>query len=443
MAKIKTIQIQNFKSIKNIKADFNGCTAIITGGNNKGKTSLLRGIVDRIRFIRPEIIVKEGEKEGRGELTLDTGEKFVWEYDIEGKDKLTYIADDGRKSVTKDLGAQFFPPLFDIDKFLQSPPKAQVKQLQAIVGLDFTDIDNRYEKAYDFRAERNREAEIYHAKLEKMMVAEKYESVDVLGLEIAKNVEKKEFEILYKENKASNQKLRDNWNQEKAKIDQEVAKFNQEQKQARELFEKLNSALTVLKQNGYSGDANEWIINFQIRIQKDQFANDLYPDDPDYIEEMPDRTKLDEIEAKLLEASQINAKAQKYTEYIEYKAEVDQAKEYARQTDVEVKTIEAEKKALVESAKMPEGIEIGPDGILVDKLPLNRTQLSTSALYTAALRIAAMNLGEVKTLYFDASFLDNISLEEIEKWAAKNDLQLLIEQPDRDGGEIKYELIES
>lgn len=35
-----------------MEADFKGCSAIVTGGNNKGKTSFLKGIVDRIRFIR-------------------------------------------------------------------------------------------------------------------------------------------------------------------------------------------------------------------------------------------------------------------------------------------------------------------------------------------------------------------------------------------------------
>lgn len=83
------------------------------------------------------------------------------------------------------------------------------------------------------------------------------------------------------------------------------------------------------------------------------------------------------------------------------------------------------------------------EGITIDGLPLDRNQISTSKLYCAALRIASMNLGEVKTLYFDASFLDKNSLAEIEQWANENDLKLLIERPDFDGGEIKYELIEN
>lgn len=44
-------------------------------------------------------------------------------------------------------------------------------------------------------------------------------------------------------------------------------------------------------------------------------------------------------------------------------------------------------------------------------------------------------------MHFDASFLDKNSLREIEFWALNNDLQLLIERPDYDAGEIKYEIL--
>ena len=41
-----------------------------------------------------------------------------------------------------------------------------------------------------------------------------------------------------------------------------------------------------------------------------------------------------------------------------------------------------------------------------------------------------------------ASFLDRLSLEDIEKWAVSEDLQLLIERPSWEGGEIEYQLIQ-
>jgi hypothetical protein len=424
MTKIQTIKITNFKAIEDLEADFNGCTAIITGGNNKGKTSFLRGIPDRIRFVRPEVMVKKGATEGKGELTLTSGEKFVWDFGTDGRDKLTYITSEGaRRSVTKDLGAQFFPATFDIDKFLQSSPKEQAKQLQAIIGLDFTEIDRRYQKAYDLRTERNREAELYRVKLEKLIKAPHVDPVDITELVAKKETEKKKLNDLYLENKKANEKTRADYNKEKDSV---LILASQ--------CERCFIALDTLTKSGYKGDAFDFVDGLKKAIPEVK--------EPTYIEEMPDRSKLDEIDKLILSANETNAAALRYKEYIDHKNATESARSAADEADVAVKMIERERLDLIASKKMPEGIEITTDGITVDGLPLDRNQISTSKLYTSALKIASINLGEVRTLYFDASFLDKITLGDIQKWAVDNDLQLLIERPDYDGGDIKYELIE-
>lgn len=444
MTKIQKIRLSNFKSISDFEAEFKGCTAIITGGNNKGKTSFLKGIPDRIRFVRPDVMVKQGEKEGRGEMTLTSGERFVWDFDTDGRDKLTYITAEARQSVTKDLGRQFFPPVFDIDKFLQSSPKEQVKQLQAIVGLDFTEIDERYKKAYDARTERNREAELYHVKLEKMIKCERVEFVDLTALKLRKEEERQRLNALYLANKKQNEELRETWNKAKDVVDKEVRDFNLKQTEARQKHNDCFDALTILIRNGYQGmEAQDFVQSISKSILDNKSAKDLYPKEPTYIEEMPDKTELDKIDQMILTASETNAAAQKYKEYIDHKKATEAARDAADQADEVVKGIEQERQQMVASGNFPQGISITPDGILVDGLPLDRNQISTSKLYTAALRIASMNLGEVRTLYFDASFLDKKSLQEIQEWANANDLQLLIERPDWDGGDIHYEIIES
>jgi hypothetical protein len=444
MSKITKISIQNFKSITDQSAEFKGCTAIITGGNNKGKTSFLRGIPDRIRFVRPDIMVKSGEKEGRGEMTLDSGERFLWEFDTQGRDKLTYITGQGRQSVTKELGRQFFPPVFDIDKFLQSSPKEQSKQLQAIIGLDFTDIDLRYQKAYDARTERNREAELYHVKLEKMIKCPPVEFVDLTELKAKKDAERERLNKLYVANKKINDDMRALWGKQKSDIDTEVKDFNQKQTEARLKYNACFDALTILIRNGYQGnEAQKFLTDLSNKILNDKKASELYPPEPTYIEEMPDKTELDKIDVLILSASETNAEAQKYKDYTDHKKATEAARHTAEEADILVKSIELEREEMIRSGNFPKGISLTSAGILVDGLPLDRNQISTSKLYTAALRIAAMNLGEVRTLYFDASFLDKNSLGEIQVWAQDNDLQLLIERPAYDGGEIHYEIIET
>ena len=447
MSKISTIKITNFKAIGKVEADFKGCTAIITAGNQRGKTSFLRGIPDRIRFIRPDVMVKEGEESGKGEMMLTSGEKFIWEFDVKGKDKLIYVTEDGIKaSVTTELGARFFPPTFDIDKFLQSPPKKQAQQLQQILGIDFTDIDRRYEVAYGDRTEKNRDAEKYHVKLSQMLKVDKVERVDLSELQGKKEVERARLNKLYLENKAHNDDLRKKYEQTKNTIREQCEQHNKEQADERVRYNSCCDCASILKAHGFTNDSLEKFLNLlRAGIKPNKVASELYPSEPTYIEEMPSDIELQAIDKQILDASATNAEAQKYEDYIIYKKATEAAKEVAGQADQLVQNIEAERRQMIESAKFPKGISITSEGITIDGLPLNREQVSTSKIYTTALRISAMGLGEVKTLYFDASPLDEDSLAEIEKWAEENDLQLLIEIPVRGKGEkeIRYELIQT
>ena len=117
------------------------------------------------------------------------------------------------------------------------------------------------------------------------------------------------------------------------------------------------------------------------------------------------------------------------------------AKIAVENADKLVKDIEQEKKDMINSANIPPEFEFGDDGILYKGLPLSNNQMSSSSKYIASLKLGAMALGEVKAMHFDASFLDRENLEKVQAWADENDLQLLIERPDFDGGEIEYQII--
>lgn len=445
MSRIQKIKIENFKSISEIEADFNGCTAIVTAGNNKGKTSLLQGIPNRVRFIRPDVMVKDGSTQGKGEMTLTTGEKFIWEFNTKGVDKLTFVSSENiKQNVTKELGAKYFPPLFDIDKFLQSSPKEQAKQLQKIIGIDFTEIDARYLKAYNERTSKNMDAEKFHVKLTAILKRDEVLPVDLTDLQGKKEAERTRLNEQYKVNKATNDKSRSEWAQAKADIDSQVRIFNDNETLKVANYNACGDALRILAKHGYGGsDVANWLDTLAKDMHLLKEASTLYPPEPTYITEIPDSKTLDGIDKQILEASETNAKALQYRQYIDHKTATEQAKVIADEADTLVKQIDAERQKMIESAQFPKGISINSEGITIDGLPLDRNQISTSKLYCTALRIASMNLGEVKTLYFDASFLDRYCLSEIEAWANENDLQLLIERPDFEGGEIKYELIEN
>ena len=127
--------------------------------------------------------------------------------------------------------------------------------------------------------------------------------------------------------------------------------------------------------------------------------------------------------------------------YNQWDEKKKKAKEYAQQCDEKVKSIEKEKQDALASAEIPQEFSIDEYGLYYKGLPLTDNQISTSGKYVAALKLGSMVLGEVRAMHFDASTMDKNTLSSIQDWAKENDLQLLIERPDFEGGEIKYEIV--
>lgn len=405
MSKIKKISVSNLKAVSSLTADFDGCTAIITGGNNKGKSSFLKSLPERLRGNKPEMILKQGEKEGWAEWELTTGEKFVWTFDGK-KEKLVFITEKNIKTgVTKEISNYYFPAVFDVDEFLNSTPAKQKAVLQKLTGIDFTEIDGLYKAAYEERTFANRKLAEEKAKLvyfdPKLAMAE----IPTEELETELNsiaVHNLKYETVVK-----------GINEKKSQIDSLDNEISELQAKIK-VIEERSAIIAADIEKG-----NAWI------------AKDANKPKTNKAELEQKVAKIKEDNTAIIE----NNKAR--TQQIEYEKAVVNADE----ADAAVKKIEAEKLDVIKNASMPEGFGLSDEGITYNGFAFNREQLSSSGIYIAALKLAAIGLGEVKSLHFDASFLDKNSLADIEKWANENDLQLLIERPDFEGGEIEYHLL--
>src|SRR5690625_7594735 len=102
--KIKRIEVKNYKAISKEELNLNGCSAIITAGNNKGKTSILRGLIDRLHSDKPDLVLKQGESKGHNAIELTDGSKIEWNFT--GKsERLSYTTPEGAKQTTGVIGA--------------------------------------------------------------------------------------------------------------------------------------------------------------------------------------------------------------------------------------------------------------------------------------------------------------------------------------------------
>jgi hypothetical protein len=407
MSKVKKITVSNLKAITDLTASFDGCSAIITGRNNAGKSSFLRSLPDRLRGDKPDIILKQGADKGHAEWELSTGEKFIWTFDGK-KEKLTFVSERNiPQSVTKDLSRVYFPPIFDVDEFLSAAPAKQKATLQNLTGIDFTEIDRVYKEAYDERTWANKrftEEKARFTLVDPTLPTEE-RPIDALVGELAGiDAHNQKYQYVAKGVKDKEAQEQD--------IDKQIAAL---QAQILELQKKA----VALHDEQLKGE--EWMA---------VPANALIP-----------ATRKKELEMQIEAVRQENkeiADNNKAKEHADLLAKVQLR---ANEADARVKAIEAEKLDVIKNASMPEGFGFDAEGITYNGFAFNRQSLSSSAIYIAALKLAAIGLGDVRMLHFDASFLDKNSLAEIEQWAETMELQLLIERVAFDAGEIHYELI--
>lgn len=412
MSKIKKITVSNLKAVSALTADFKGMTCIITGGNNKGKSTFLRSLPDRLRGVKPDIILKHNEKEGFAELELTTGERFLWQFDGK-KEKLTFFTEKNIPTgVTKGICAAYFPPVFDVDEFLNSAPAKQKQVLQKLTGIDFTEIDKLYKEAYEIRAYANKRLAEEKTLVEKSTwpYDEKLPFIENPTAELEKELQQVEAHNFEATRVAT---VLDDKKKKVVGIDDEV--FQLEQR-----IKTLIESKTTIQDEIKKGE--EWLAK-PANKPKDEITRAAIVNKIKIIKE----ENISIVE---------NNKARALRESFE-KARVN-AEEAAK----DVEKIEAEKADVIKNASMPDGFGFNDDGITYNSLPFTREQLSSSGIYIGALKLAAIGLGEVKTLHFDASFLDKNSLADIEKWANDNSLQLLIERPDFEGGEIEYQIVQ-
>jgi len=168
--KIKKIDVENLKAVSSFTALFDGKSAHVTGANGFGKSTVIRALTDRLRGLRPSIITKIGEKEGKTVMELTDGCRFEWEYNDQGKDSLNYFTPNTAKPVRRDvfkhICGQYFPNQFDINKFLTTTePRKRLQMISELVDIDLTDVQARYKDAFEIRKYAKKELKILESQI--------------------------------------------------------------------------------------------------------------------------------------------------------------------------------------------------------------------------------------------------------------------------------------
>lgn len=434
MTKISKISVTNLKSIQHQEIEMNGASIIVTAGNGKGKSTLTKSFFDRIRGEKNDSILRTNEANGSQVIEFNDGNIIEWKVTAK-TETFTLITKEGLKvnSIKQIKDFYFKNEDFDINQFLELSPKKQAEKLQKLIGLDLSEIEKRYSETYEKRKEAN-----YN-----------FDALTKNKIEKPLEVEKPEIESIKKQildAKIDNESRLECFRSDCLKVENEVDLFNSTQEEILNQFSikegKLLQLTELLKDSCF-----ETCFDFE---KADNYLESLpKPQDfkhyPEFQE--PELINIQELESKLEAANEQLRKFDLYEyqlkQYNEWVENGKKARELKDSLELELKSIEKEKRDLIASAEMPEGFEFCDSELLYCGFPLNKNSQSTSNLYIAGLKLATMNLGLLKTVHFEASALDKDNLLKVYEYAKSKDLQLFVEKPDFDGGEIRYEIIEN
>lgn len=432
--KIERIKVKNLKAVNDIDIHCNCRNVLIFGGNNKGKTTILR-------YLPEYALGKAIATEGQCEWQLSDGSRLIYD-----SGKLIYYTNENKKqNVTKKLARQLFNQyLFDIDEYLNKTRKERLLMLYDVFNIRHLveQLDEQYAELDKQRLDAfQRKRAAQKLKEENYCEPVEYSDESLSHLHALLHAKIKEKERTQKEL----------YEKEKQEVDEYNRQILSRYEQEKEAYERYNSVLNEMKKFAQLLD------KYELFKTKDMLRNEFVekfgkpPKEPQYpqlrtmgntIFNIENDEEIKQLKEQIKELETKRAQWLLYRNYKNLENQYVEVYNEWKQLDEECKKIDEEKRKILSSIPLPKGItiengEIKHNGYLIDK-----SVLSTSQLYIAAMKLATISIGEVRCITFDASVLDKDSMKDIIEYCNANDLQLLVEKVDYEGGDIVYEFIE-
>lgn len=396
--RVKKIFIENYKAIASQEIDLDGKSFFLIGGNGVGKTSAGSALIDLLEKNFPSNPVKNGERSGYIEFLLDDGSKLFAKLENGEKARIYYETVDGFEvATTAEVLKKFSGDAhkFNIDDFLRMQPKPRRELLQKLVGLDLEDINEREKMAEEAR------------RVAKIKLKEQQGRIEPYDEAL---VEINEFEDADQYLTAANNMRLENQRYDDAKkvYDDLLKEIVDLENRLEGLKKREQRGREYLNRDKYSEDD----INFKLAQYEDA------------------KKKINEVEkAKRLHKEFLRAQ---------------ELEESVKDLDEKILKIRKEKNDLIHSNPLPaDGLQFDESGdILLNGLPFESNQISTSAKVIAGLQLAESMLGKIKYIHFDASVLDKDRAREVLTWADSKGLQLCLERAEWDGGPLTVEIVD-
>lgn len=385
---IQSVEIQNFKSIKNEAVALNGNNVYLVAPNGKGKTSF----IDACFGAMPEQPLREGAQ--RGAVKINVGE-YIIEFKFSARSQKPKMNIFDQSGNPQKQPATLFKSLFgitdfNIDTFINKPMSKQIEFIKDLTGIDWTDVDSRFKELYDDRRFKARELKEIEGEIAGRIYDPNIQPVDVSGL-------------TDKLNKATER----NTNVQRVQMGVD-AKHN-ELHELRKRIDQLTDEVTK---------GETWLVK--------------HP-----------HIDTTEIQNELNTAAEHNASISENTRVGELRDKAGTIAEDLDNIQNEMDDINETKRRELEDTPLPvAGMEMFDDKLMLDGLPFNDNQINTARRIIAGLELQFQMMEEMKIARFDGSLLDAANLKAVEQWADERGIQLFVELVDRNGEDLKIEVNE-
>lgn len=411
MSAIRVLEviIKDFKKLKDLKSNIEGCNVFLRGPNRVGKSTFMDFI--EIALGKSKIVPPNTNIEGQV-ITDKDGMEYRFDVKIDkGKPKVTVTMPDGSKDTSKSVIAGIVGlNAFDIDEFVnlsttEAGRKKQVDEFKKFLDQETRDFLAKYElsikKDFDERTEVNRDIKKLEGSINLHPMINHIHEIDSFK-EVNTEDALNQLKEIQKHNETVNKVLSNIESR-----NSEIAKQNEEIKE-------LEAKILAIKKDiatkeDLTNQANEWLKTNKIK-------------------------PTEELEKSITEASEINKKHLQAKELIKQIAEL----KVCRETEETLtKKIELERnmiKDAIREMKGPvQGLGFDDEQLLYNGIPVHPSSLSKSEIKKLGIQLKIAENPDLPLFIHEAECMDEDSLREIQQLADDCGLQMFAEEVQRGG----------
>lgn len=415
--KIVRLEAANVKRLSAIEITPEGNLIVIGGKNGAGKTSVLDSIWYALggKGAVCDLPLRKGEKHGHVTLALDSGLVVRRTFTEAGGGVLTVENGDGAqyKSPQKMLDALVGSMAFDPLEFARMKPAEQLGALQALVGLDVSDLDEQHAEVYEERAAINRDGKRAAAAAEAMPFHPDAPEAEVSLVDL---VAERDAILEHNANVAT---LKGHVDEKRGWLDRANAELAAAESGVRAAEEALRLARETL------ATANE-----QSSAADSAFQDAL----AEWQRTEPRSTRA--VDQQVASAEDTNRKVRENAARVVAEAEVSQLREQSQALTMKLQSIANWRAARIASAEFPvEEIGLADGGVSYNGIPFAQASAAEQMRASVAMGLA-MNPQLRVLLVRDGSLLDEDALRMVAEMASEADAQVWLERVG-DGEEVQ------